>query len=98
MARFPELARDGQRLDARLLPPGDLVARLMQIAVVCAAERHGELIAHLHAQRSRLSKAQVMRVCRLPATDEARLSGDEFEMLLVADALWLGEVQDGFVD
>jgi hypothetical protein len=43
----------------------------MQLAVVLAAERHREFIAHLSSQRSRLGKPQMMRVARLSAADEA---------------------------
>ncbi len=98
MAGFPQLARDRQRLDASLLPPGELIAGLMQVAVMGAAERDCEFIAHLHPESSGLGKAQVMGVCRLPATDEARLSSDELQMLFVADALWLAERQDGLIN
>jgi hypothetical protein len=49
----------------------------MQIAVMRAAEWHGELIAHLEPKRSRLGKTQVMGVCGLAAADEARLPRDK---------------------
>ncbi len=62
MAGLPELAGNRQRLDAGLLPPCELIAGLVQVAVMCAAERDRELIAHLHAEGSRLRKAHVMRV------------------------------------
>jgi hypothetical protein len=65
----------------------------MQIAVMRAAERHGELVTDLQAKRAWLRKAEVMRIGRLAATDEAGLPGDELEMLLVADALWLAKWQ-----
>jgi len=41
--------------------------------VMASAEGNGKLIAHLEANSSRLGKAQVMRVRRLPATDETGL-------------------------
>ncbi len=62
MAPFPQLARERQRFDAGLLPPSELIAGLMQVAVMRAAEGDRELIADLHAERSGLSKAQVMGV------------------------------------
>ena len=67
------MLRDLERLDVELLPPGGLVAGLMQLAVMTSAEGHGELIAYLEANGSRLRKAQVMRVARLAATDKAGL-------------------------
>jgi hypothetical protein len=44
------------------LPEGRFVATTMRFAMMAAAERHGELIAHLAAKRRMLSKAQVMRI------------------------------------
>ena len=54
-------------------PPGDFVARLMQLPVMPAAKRNSEFIAHLEAYRSRLSKTQVMRITGLPAADQTGL-------------------------
>ena len=45
----------------------------MQLPMMAAAERHGELIADFEAQGSGLGKPQVMRIGRLPAADEAGL-------------------------
>jgi hypothetical protein len=39
----------------------------MQLPVVPTAERDGELVTDFHAQRSRLSEPQMMRVGRLPS-------------------------------
>ena len=66
--------------------------------MVTAAQRHGELVARLAAKRPGLRKAQVMGIARLAAADQARLPGDEFEMLLVADAPRFGECEGAFVD
>lgn len=65
MALLPQLAGNWQRFDAEILPPARFVARLVQIAVTAAAERDRELVAHLHSDRLRLRKAQVMHVARL---------------------------------
>jgi hypothetical protein len=66
----------------------------MKIPMVRTAERDRELIAHFHPERSWLGKAQVMRVCRLSAANKAWLSGNELQMLLVADAFGFAELQD----
>ena len=50
-----------------------LISGLMNLPMVTAAERHGELIADFEAYCSGLRKAQVMWIGRLPATDQARL-------------------------
>ena len=54
-----------------------LVAGAMHPAMMDTAERHGELIAGLAAERARLQVAQVMRVGWLATADEAWLLGTE---------------------
>ena len=73
MAFFPKPLGDLQRLNLEVSPPNNFVAGLMQLAMMTAAERHRELVADFQTQRSRLRKPQVMRVARLPATNETRL-------------------------
>ena len=63
----------------------------MQVTVVCPAEGDRKLVAYLHAERSRLCKAQVMRIRGLPSADKAGLSRDKFQMFFIADALGLSE-------
>ena len=77
MRLLPQALGDFEWLDIEPLPPGEFVAGLMQLAVMTSAEGHGELIAYLEANGSRLRKAQVMRVARLAATDKAGLRGDK---------------------
>ena len=98
MRLFPQSLGDFERLDVGLLPPGGLVAGLMQFAVMAAAEGNGELIAHLEANGSGLRKAQVMWVRRLTATDETRLRGHELQMRLVAQPLGLAKRERTLVD
>ena len=43
----------------------------MQLSMMTATERYGELVADFETQRSRLGKPQVVRIGRLPAADEA---------------------------
>ena len=45
----------------------------MQLPMMPAAERYGELVADFETERSGLREAQVMRIGRLPAADEAGL-------------------------
>ena len=51
-----------------------------------AANRDRELVADLSAQRAGLGKAQMMRFGGRAATDDARVFGDKFAVLLVAQA------------
>lgn len=98
MRLFPKLTCDWKRLDPEVLPPAHLIACLMQIAVMRAAERDSELIAHLHADCTGLCEAKVMRIGWLTAADEAGLRRDVFEMVLVPKALWLWKGEGAFVD
>ena len=63
----PELTGDLNGIDAGRLPPGLLVAGAMDRAVMRAAERDGEFVAGLAAERARLQVPKMMRVRRLAA-------------------------------
>ena len=73
MALPPKMLGHLKCIDLQFPPPGHLVARLMELAMVTTAERHGELITDFETEGSRLGKAQVMRIRRLPTADETRL-------------------------
>ncbi len=73
MGLFPKTSGDLERFDLEILPPSHLIAGLMQLPMMTAAEGDGELVADLEADGSGLRKAQVMRIARLPPADEARL-------------------------
>ena len=73
MTLLPKTSCDLQGIDLESFPPGFLVAGLMQLPMMTAAERHGELITDLEADRPRLRKTQMMRIGRLPAADQTRL-------------------------
>ena len=98
MAFLPKPLGDLQRLDLEVFPPGHFIACLMQLPVMTAAERDGELVADFEADGPRLSKAQVMRIARLSAADKTGLRGNEFEMRLVAKTLGLGDGEDALID
>ena len=48
-ADVPKLLRDRDRRHLHVRPPGRLVAVPVQLPMMLAAERHGELIAHFPA-------------------------------------------------
>ena len=54
-----------------------LITVTMDLAVVAAAQRDGELIADLAAKRPRCANAQVMGIAGLAAANQARLFGHE---------------------
>ena len=98
MGLIPKRFGDLQRLDVELLPPSHLIARLMQLPVIAAAERNGELVADFKPDSSRLRKPQVMRVGRLAATYETGLRRHKLQMRLVAQPFGLGNGEDALVD
>jgi len=70
----------------------------MHFAVMDAAERNSELVAHLAAERTRLHEPQVMRIGVFSPTHKTRLLGNESQMFLVAMATRLHNRKSAFVD
>ena len=79
-------------------PPPRFVTAAVNLTMVAAAERHRELIAHLPAQRTSLGKAQMMRIGRTAAANQARLLRHESDVLPVTNAPRLGEGEHSFID
>jgi hypothetical protein len=57
MCLQPKNASRRARIDTGLLPPRRFIATAMDLAMVSPAERHGELVADLAAERLCLRKA-----------------------------------------
>jgi hypothetical protein len=98
MALQPQCARRRQRIDSDPGPPGRLIATVMEFAMMPAAQRNGELVADLAAERPALSEAQMMGVRRASPTDQTWLFSNIPDVVSVADAAWLGESKSTFVD
>jgi len=86
MRLIPEPPGGAHGINAQAIPPGALRARSMQLTVVAAAERHGEFVADLTAERPGLRKAQMMRVGGLAAADQAGLRRNVFQMRFITTA------------
>ena len=86
----PQRAGGDTRINASLLPPCRFVATAMDLAMMAAAERHGELIADLAAKRSMLGEAQMMGIGRPAATNQTGLLGDKPDVVAVANPARLG--------
>jgi hypothetical protein len=97
MCLQPKLASRNSRGNSCLLPPSGFVAAAVKFAMMTAAEWEGELIADLTPQCAALGKAQVMGIARRTAAYQARLFGDEPDVLTIANAPRLGEGKDSFV-
>ena len=59
---LPKLFCDLNWCNLNVGPPRDLVAMAMQVAMMFAAQRHGEFVADLASERSGLGKFQMMRI------------------------------------
>jgi hypothetical protein len=86
----PQRAGSEGRINASSFPPRGFIARAMDLAMMAAAQRHGELIADLAANRAVLREAQMMGICRPAPANQTRLFGYEPDVLLVTKAARLG--------
>jgi hypothetical protein len=90
MGLKPQRAGGGGRIDASFLPPCRFVATAVDLAMMAAAERHGELIADLATKRPLLGKAQMMGIGWRAAANQTGLFGDKPDVVSVANPAWLG--------
>ena len=82
----PQLTGDLDGVDAGRRPPGLLIAGAMDRAMMRAAERDGEFIAGLAAERPRLQIAEMMRIGLFATADETCLLGNVAKVLGVSIA------------
>jgi hypothetical protein len=98
MRLLPQSLGKWHGIDFEALPPGQFIARLMQLPVMATAKRHSELVADFETERPGLREPQVMRIRRLPPADEARLRGDKPQMGFVTQPLGLGNCEKALID
>jgi hypothetical protein len=84
---LPEPLGNWQGIDLEPLSPGDFITGLMQLPMMAATKRNGELVADFQAQRPWLGKPQVMRIGRLPSADPGGLRGHEPQIGFVTQPL-----------
>ena len=82
MAFFPQVLGGLHWFDPQIRPPSHFIAGLMQLPMMTAAERYGELVADFETQGSGLRKPQVMRIGRLPAANEQDIAGTNLRWAL----------------
>src|SRR5262249_5826031 len=70
----------------------------VELAMVQAAERNGELVADLAAERELLGEAHVVWLGGLASANQAGSGGDVLEMLLVAEPPGFRAREDTLVD
>ena len=98
MALQPKHASRGCSINTGLVPPRGFVAAAMHLAMMTTTERDRELIANFSAQSRGLCKTEMMRVGGTATANQARLLGDRFHMLPVANSAGHRQRQDRFVD
>ena len=75
VASQPQRSSSDRRIDPGHLPPCGFIAMAVNLAMVSSAQRDGELVADLAAERPALREAQMMGIRRLPAADRGRAVG-----------------------
>ena len=70
----------------------------MHLAMMTTAERNRELIANFSAQSWGLCKAEMVRIGGTATANQARLLGDRFHMLTVANSTGHRQRQDRFFE
>ena len=87
-----------RRIDSDFPPPCGFIAATVDLAMVSAAERDGELIADLAAECPALGEAQMVGIRRDAAADQARVLGHLSDVLPVPNPAGLRQGQRPLVD
>jgi hypothetical protein len=66
------------------LPPCEFVTALVELAMVRAAQRHGEFIAYFAAQRALLGELEMVRIGWAATASQTGLSADKFQMIPIS--------------
>ena len=56
----PQRAASNGRIKASIFPPSDFIATAMDLAMMAPAQRYGELVTNLAAERAVLGEAQMV--------------------------------------
>ena len=73
---FPKLASNRDRVDPHIVPPRRLIAAVVDLTVMFAAERNRKFVTDLAAERAHLGKAEMMRIGRTRAAKKTGLRAD----------------------
>jgi len=72
-ANRPQSIRNGDRIDPAPFPPSHFISNLVVLPVVGPAQRDHEFVAVFAPHCSRLGKAEVVRIRRVAAAQQAQL-------------------------
>jgi hypothetical protein len=75
----PQRAGGNDRIDTGLLPPSGFIATAMDLTVVTAAQRDGELVADLSTECPTLRVSEVVGIRRTSPANKTRVLGDSFD-------------------
>ena len=91
MSIAPKIFCQGKRINTGLFPPCEFVAKAVNLTVMAAAKRDGELVADLPPQGAWLRKSKMMGIRRLSSADQARTPGDIFDVMAIPNTPRLRE-------
>ena len=77
----PEVLRNREGIDLHRNPPANLVPRMMQLAMMSAAQRDRILVTDFTAHRTRLGKPKMVCIRRGARTHQAGLPHHVFEVM-----------------
>jgi hypothetical protein len=83
---------------AHIPPPRHFIAAAVDLTVVTSTQRNSELIAHLAPKGAVLRESQVMGVGGLPATNQASLLSNRFDVIPVTNPPLFRQGQRALID
>jgi hypothetical protein len=92
----PQRAGWDGRIDTGLLPPSGFIATAMDLTVVTAAQRDGELVADFSTECPTLRVSEVVGIRGTSPANKTRVLGDSFDVISVAHPPWLWPQWDGW--
>ena len=94
----PQRPGGGEWIDGGFAPPPGFIAVSVELTMMPAAQRDGELIADLAPKCTTLREAKVMGIAGPPTADKTRLLSDMANMLAIPHPARLRERQGALVD
>ena len=91
----PQRPGRARRIESEFPPPSGFITMTMELAMMCPAERHRELVADLAPERTRLREAQMVGIRRAPAANQTWLLDHVTHVLPVTNAALFRKRQYG---
>jgi hypothetical protein len=98
MRHKPQRASNFQDINPKAAPPRCFVTTAVELAMMTAAQRNGELVAHFAGESAVLREPKVMRIGRNPAAHEARTACYQSDVVAIANPTELRHGQHALVD